>query len=106
MPHPHDPDPRARLQHLIEHPRTQRTILALNIINAVVLGLETSAQVMAQAGPLLLALDKAILAVFGRWLAGKTGPIEGSIEKETGTVTGKGPARAVSAMCAGRQPDQ
>ncbi len=64
MPHPHDPDPRARLQHLIEHPRTQRTIMALIIINAVVLGLETSAQVMAQAGPLLLALDKAILAVF------------------------------------------
>ena len=64
MPEPHDRDTRARLQRLVEHPRTQHTIMALILINAVVLGLETSATAMAHAGGLLLAVDKAILAVF------------------------------------------
>jgi len=64
MPEPHDHDTRARLQRLIEHPRMQHTIMALILINAVVLGLETSATAMAHAGGLLLAVDKAILAVF------------------------------------------
>ncbi len=64
MPEPHDHDTRARLQRLIEYPRVQHTIMALILINAVVLGLETSATAMAHAGGLLLAVDKAILAVF------------------------------------------
>ena len=55
---------RRRVQALVEHPRTQRFIMALILVNAVVLGLETSAEVMARVGPLLLAIDKAILAVF------------------------------------------
>jgi len=55
---------RRRVQALVENPRTQRFIMALILVNAVVLGLETSAEVMARVGPLLLAIDKAILAVF------------------------------------------
>ena len=39
-------------------------IAGLIVVNASVLGLETSPAVMEQAGPLLRALDAAILAVF------------------------------------------
>jgi voltage-gated sodium channel len=42
----------------------QHSILALIVINAVLLGLETAPSVMAQWGPILLALDQAILSVF------------------------------------------
>jgi voltage-gated sodium channel len=42
----------------------QNTVLVLIVINAVVLGLETSAAAMQAWGPALVALDKAILAVF------------------------------------------
>lgn len=42
----------------------QRTILTLIVINAVILGLETSPSVMQAAGPWILLLDKGILAVF------------------------------------------
>jgi voltage-gated sodium channel len=42
----------------------QHGILALIVINAVLLGLETAPSVMAQWGPILLALDQAILSVF------------------------------------------
>ena len=58
------PELRARLLAFIEHPRVQRVILALILINAVTLGLETAPSVMAVAGDLILALDKAILSVF------------------------------------------
>ena len=39
-------------------------IIALILINAVVLGLETSPAAVAAAGPALLALDKVILGIF------------------------------------------
>src|SRR5687767_5823563 len=52
------------LARLLADPRTERVILGLIIVNAITLGLETSRDVMAAYGPLLLALDKAILAVF------------------------------------------
>ena len=55
---------RARLRHGVEHPRTQSLIMALILINAVVLGLETSAAAMAHFGTWLIAIDQAILAVF------------------------------------------
>lgn len=55
---------RARLDSFITNTRVQWFILALIVINAVILGLETSSSVMAAYGPLLLAADKAILAVF------------------------------------------
>lgn len=42
----------------------QRTILALIVINAVILGLETSSSVMQSAGRWILLVDKIILAIF------------------------------------------
>jgi voltage-gated sodium channel len=54
----------SRLRHAVEHPVTQRVIMGLIIVNAVVLGLETSPSIMAVHGSLLLALDQALLAVF------------------------------------------
>ncbi len=62
---PSAPPPwRTRLAAWVEGPRVQRFVTALIVINAVTLGLETSAEVMAQAGPLLRTLDAAILSVF------------------------------------------
>jgi voltage-gated sodium channel len=52
------------LPRLLAHPLTERAILALIVLNAITLGLETSASVMAEIGPLLHAADRAILAVF------------------------------------------
>ena len=53
-----------RLRQILEHPVFNRTIIALILANAVTLGLETSQQVMMAAGPLLIVLDRAFLAVF------------------------------------------
>ncbi|PJE53681.1 ion transporter [Marinomonas sp. BSi20584] len=55
---------RQRLKAFIENLLVQRILLALILINAVILGLETSPEVMTTAGSFLMALDKAILAVF------------------------------------------
>lgn len=57
-------DVRARLSRFLELPRVRAVILALIIINAVVLGLETSASIMRTYGGLLRTIDVAILAVF------------------------------------------
>lgn len=56
--------PRVRLGAFIEQARIQNAIIILILVNAVTLGLETSAAVMAAAGPLLETLDELILAVF------------------------------------------
>lgn len=56
--------PRLRIAAWIEQPRIQNAIIGLILINAVLLGLETSPTAMAAAGDLILALDKAILAIF------------------------------------------
>jgi voltage-gated sodium channel len=45
-------------------PLFQHTILTLIVINAIILGLETSPTVMQAAGPWILLIDKGILAVF------------------------------------------
>jgi len=42
----------------------QRTLIVLILVNAVILGLETSPSLMADWGPWLIAADRAILAVF------------------------------------------
>ena len=55
---------RSRMQKLIEHPYIQRLIITLILINAVLLGLETSPSVMKQAGSFILALDQIILTLF------------------------------------------
>lgn len=58
------PAPRHRLQSWLTSAKVQHTVLALIVLNAVILGLETSATVMATWGPLLRLADKALLAVF------------------------------------------
>jgi voltage-gated sodium channel len=58
------PNTRAKLAATIEAPHAQNLIIALILVNAVILGLETSPTVMANWGGLLMRLDQAILAVF------------------------------------------
>ena len=55
---------RSKLADWIESPGPRNFIIALILINAVILGLETSPSIMAQIGPLLIAINKAILVVF------------------------------------------
>ncbi len=52
------------LKSLIADPRTERTIMILIVINAIILGLETSPSIMNSYGPLLEWIDHIILAVF------------------------------------------
>jgi voltage-gated sodium channel len=52
------------LAHLLSHRLTERVVTALIVVNALTLGLETSERVMAAIGPALVAVDRAILAVF------------------------------------------
>ena len=59
------------LKALIESPNFERAIMALIIINAITLGLETSSIAMASFGSLLMLMDKLILAVFVAELAAK-----------------------------------
>ncbi len=61
---PTDAPFRSRVANFLSHARVQQAVLALIIINAVLMGLETSAGAMAQAGTLILALDRTILAIF------------------------------------------
>ncbi|KQI69998.1 voltage-gated sodium channel [Loktanella sp. 3ANDIMAR09] len=55
---------RTTLAHQLDRRLVQNFILGVIIFNAVLLGLETSAPVMAQAGPLILFLDQLCLAIF------------------------------------------
>ena len=55
---------RSRLRDLLERPATQRTIIALILINAALLGLETWPAAKLAAGGLIGALDRMLLAVF------------------------------------------
>jgi voltage-gated sodium channel len=57
-------DLRGRLNRFIERPRVQQGIIVLIVLNAAILGMETSAAIMARAGRILVALDQLILAVF------------------------------------------
>jgi voltage-gated sodium channel len=53
-----------RLRIILSDPRTEWVILALILVNAAILGLETSPAVMNAAGPALKVLDNLILAIF------------------------------------------
>ena len=55
---------RMRLRAFVESTVVQRSVLALIVVNAVILGMETSASVMDAVGGVLVALDRLILAVF------------------------------------------
>lgn len=55
---------RLRLAAWVDSPRVQHFVVAVILVNAVILGLETSPAIMARWGTLLLALDKLCLAIF------------------------------------------
>ena len=55
---------RSPLQSFIEDKRVQNAIIILILINAVLLGMETSSTIMQQAGQLIIAVDRIILAIF------------------------------------------
>lgn len=54
----------ARLRTILDNPHTERAVMSLIILNAVLLGLETSPWVMERFGRELELLDHVILAVF------------------------------------------
>ena len=56
--------PRARLAALILSDGFQRTVIALILANAVLLGIETSERAMAAAGGLITTLDRLFLIAF------------------------------------------
>ena len=67
MPDTHsvsNPSLRLRLGAFLASARVQQFIIGLIVINAVLMGLETSPTLMAQYGSTLLAFDRAILVVF------------------------------------------
>jgi voltage-gated sodium channel len=55
---------RERVALFLEQPWVRQGIIAVILFNAILLGMETSYEIMAVAGPLILALDAACLAVF------------------------------------------
>ena len=61
---PFSPEPLARLSKWLETPFVQHSLVVLILINALILGVETSAFVMVRWGPWLIAADRMILAVF------------------------------------------
>lgn len=62
---------KAQLERVLAHPAAERFVLAVILVNAITLGLETEASVMARFGGALHLLDKAALAVFCVELAAK-----------------------------------
>jgi voltage-gated sodium channel len=52
------------LRRIVESPRFQRLITGLIIVNAIMLGLETSDAVMRRIGDALIVADRVIVAVF------------------------------------------
>ena len=55
---------RQALDKWLDRPIVGNFIIAVIIVNAIVLGLETSKPIMAQFGGLILAIDQACLAIF------------------------------------------
>lgn len=55
---------RGRAARLLDAPTVQKALVTLIVLNAVILGMETSPALMSAWGPALVALDHAILAVF------------------------------------------
>ncbi len=55
---------RLKLRDFIEHKIFQRVIIALILVNAAILGMETDKALMAAWGGILLSIDSFILAVF------------------------------------------
>ena len=52
------------LRRIVQDPRTERFIMGLIVLNAITLGLETSATAMENFGTLLTVIDRIVIAVF------------------------------------------
>lgn len=63
--------PIERFGRFLESAKVQKFITLLIVVNAATLGLETVPRIMSAYGPLLYAVDKAILAVFVVEVGGK-----------------------------------
>ncbi|WP_327088478.1 ion transporter [Nonomuraea sp. NBC_01738] len=63
--------PRHRVRQLLESRTVQRTIVAVIVVNAITIGCETSAFLMARAGGWLHAIDRIALAIFVLELAAR-----------------------------------
>lgn len=59
------------LRCLVDHPLTEKVVIALIVVNAITLGLETSPSVMDSHGGLLVAVDRLLLGVFVAELAAR-----------------------------------
>lgn len=59
------------LRQILDNPRFERVIIALIVVNAITLGLETSPAAMSRFGPLLGAIDTVILGIFVAELAAR-----------------------------------
>ncbi len=55
---------RKRLGDFLDEPRTQYAIIAVILLNAIVLGMETSETLMARWGGIITFIDKLCLAIF------------------------------------------
>ena len=55
---------REKMRDWVENPKVQNLIMALIVINAVILGLETVPEAMEHYGTFLLAADSIILGIF------------------------------------------
>lgn len=55
---------RIHIQNFIENKIVQNSLLGLILINAVILGLETSKAIMSSIGEMLILLDRIILGIF------------------------------------------
>jgi voltage-gated sodium channel len=53
-----------QLRRIVESEKTERFVLALIVLNAITLGLETSQEIMATHGPLLRNIDAILLGIF------------------------------------------
>ncbi len=62
---------RERIGAFVEAPRIQNFITALIVFNAITLGLETSPDVRARMGEILMILDRVVLSVFVTEIAAK-----------------------------------
>ncbi len=55
---------RDQLDVWLQRPLFTNFIIGVIVANAIILGMETSSTLMAAAGPLILMLDRACLAIF------------------------------------------
>jgi voltage-gated sodium channel len=62
---------RARIGAFVDNPRTQNAIIGVILLNAVVLGMETSSVLMDLYGPVIVALDTLCLCIFVVEIAAK-----------------------------------